>query len=565
MSGGTEYAPDMWSRRGTKVLLIGGAALLASPGALAQENGEERRDLSELQRTKLLSAEERAALRRRAAEAAERVADELEATARELERLARSAEGVAAAARGRADDARERARAARAELASPAQEASPQAPGAGASGAPRTVLTTFEPEAAATMAARVLPAATRTSDENKAKFLPRVRAGRDWDPKVRTKMATVTYEAGAAPDIGDVDFLGEWQWALNVARGGVPDAGDVAAGAFKTGHVDLARLTIVPDPGAFGATGMKWGMRRYNLGDVTVTDCDFTGIPKEHGIYDSLSGHALYRGNTFLGIGGQAIQLAHRAAPYAQYGADNLPYTAPPLIIVEDCHAVDVGLDASRSAFAWTFFDPGSYAHPGTVILRGSTLVSDWASTRTSGGEVVDPGHPRALRSSGGLVLTHYADAPDEPEGFPTRDLVVDACLFDLTMGEQPVAAVRGVETIHLEDSVFIARDHRRPYFDVDDAGGSRSGRVVIQNCVSPPGSEVWLRIRGRKVMSLHTPGKRFEIDVETGRIIEFELRDTPLTRVVSPLASRTVRPGVHPQPAGHVDDLGVLDDAAIR
>ena len=329
--------------------------------------------------------------------------------------------------------------------------------------------------------------------------------------------------------------------------------------------INLARLRIEPDPGAFGATGMKWGMRRYNLGDVTVTDCDFTGIPKEHGIYDSLSGHALYRGNTFLGIGGQAIQLAHRAAPYAQYGADNLPYSAPPLIVVEDCHAVDVGLDASRSAFAWTFFDPGSYAHPGTVVVRGSTLVCACPSTRTSGGEVVGPEHPRALRSSGGLVLTHYADVPDEPDGYPTRDLVIDACLFDLTMGEQPVAAVRGVETIHVEDSVFIARDHRRPYFDVDDAGASGSGRVVIQNCVSPPGSEVWLRIRGRKVLSLNTPGKRFEVEVETGRITESEPRETPLTRVVSPLANRTVRPGVHPQLAGHVDDLGALDYSSIR
>ena len=66
------------------------------------------------------------------------------------------------------------------------------------------------------------------------------------------------------------------------------------------------------------------GHASLQLGDVTVTDCDFTGIPKEHGIYDSLSGHALYRGNTFLGLGGQVIQLAHRATPYAQYGADNL-------------------------------------------------------------------------------------------------------------------------------------------------------------------------------------------------------------------------------------------------
>ena len=211
----------MRSRRGTKVPLIGGAGLLVSLGALAQEDGQERRNLTELQRTKLLSAEA-AALRRRAAEEAERVADELEATAR-AERLARSAE-VAAAARRRADEARERARAARAELASPAQEASPQAPGR-ASGALRTVLATFELEAAAAMAARVLPAATRTSTRTRRGSCPGF-AREGLDPKVRTKMATVTYEAGAAPDIGDVDFLGEWQWALNVARGGVPDAGD---------------------------------------------------------------------------------------------------------------------------------------------------------------------------------------------------------------------------------------------------------------------------------------------------------------------------------------------------
>ena len=55
----------MRSRRGTKVLLIGVAGLLASLGALAQDGGEEgRRDLTELERTKLLSAEELDVVRR---------------------------------------------------------------------------------------------------------------------------------------------------------------------------------------------------------------------------------------------------------------------------------------------------------------------------------------------------------------------------------------------------------------------------------------------------------------------------------------------------------------------
>jgi hypothetical protein len=162
-------------------------------------------------------------------------------------------------------------------------------------------------------------------------------------------------------------------------------------------------------------------------------------------------------------------------------------------------------------------------------------------------------------------VVTHFREAAPDAEGYPTRDLVVDACLFDLTRAENPVAAVRGVGTILLEDSVFIARDHRRPYFDVDDTKGARSGRVIIQNCLSPPGAEVWLRIRGRKVVSLHTPGNRLEIDVATGNIEEMEPVETPLTRVESPLAGRVVRPGIRPQPPGHVDDLGELDFSGVR
>ena len=80
-------------------------------------------------------------------------------------------------------------------------------------------------------------------------------------------MATVTYEAGAAPDIGDVDFLGE-QWALASRARAYLVLAMKRAVPSRPG-TSTSRLTIGPDPGAFAATGMKWGMRRYNLGDVS--------------------------------------------------------------------------------------------------------------------------------------------------------------------------------------------------------------------------------------------------------------------------------------------------------
>ena len=482
----------------------------------------------------------------------------LEETARDAARLAEELEAAARAARARATAARERAEAARrrsneaaaslrrlrARLGLPPLQSRPAA-------------TPDELRARLAVEQDKHSAAARTPRENKARYLGRARGSRGAGG--RRVEGSYTHSPGAAPDMADLVIRATGQWAINVARGSERFVGRPPGSIQKTGHVDYARLDIAPAPGS--GSRMKWGIRRFNLGDVTVRDCDFTGIPKEHGIYDDGAGHALYRGNTFKDLGGQAIQLAHRDQPFGQYGASNMPFTGRATYVLEDNHAVDTGLDASRSGFVWTFFDPGTHRHPASVVLRGCTSVQEWAQPRLAGGGRVGADHPRAVRSPGGLVIQHYQHVrPDAPPA--TELLVVDDCLFDHTASEMPIAAIRGVGLVIIEDSCFLARSHRNPVVDIDDLPDMPSGRVVLQNNVSPAGMEVWLHVRGKRVCSLHCPGERIEVDVETLAVTRGEPRTDREVGLLSPLRERRAPSGIHEQPLGHVDDLGTVRPA---
>lgn len=559
---------------------------------LAQRSEKE---LLPRERDRLMAAVERAAIRERGALDAESIAGDLRTTADELERLSARAEAAALAAEkgqegSRAPDVRlpekptrptqaERRAAERASTAPregakkapPAgtkKEQSGQSPFASKRKAGPIPLETLSIQEALALVPPIHAAATRSAEENKLAYLPKKRASRA-RLSPRTQGSGHTFEPGQAPDIGDIDYYATWLWCINVARGGSKFKGAAPGSVVKTGNVDLARLTIQPDPDSMAHDSMLWGMRRYNLGDVTVTDCDFTNIVKEHAIYDNVSGHALYRGNTFIDVGGQAIQLAYREAPYAQYWADNLPFTAPPLLVLEDNHAVDCGKNAGRSGFTWTIFDPGTFQFPAHVVVRGCTFVNRWNFTRTTGGDLVGPDHPQAIRSPGGLVVNHYTtrpkDIPMDAPRYATEVFVMDSCLLDLTEGSNPVMAVRGVGTILIEDSCFIARDHRDPTFHVDDVPGQPSGKIILENCVSPKENEVWLKVRLKPVCSMHCPGKRLEIDVKTLAVTELPMKDDPISRVKSPLSDRTVRAGIHPQELGHVDDMGALDFGSVK
>ncbi len=404
-------------------------------------------------------------------------------------------------------------------------------------------------------------AAKRTAEENKAIYFGVKRAQHDAGPPKTLRRETMTFPPGAAPDMADLEIRAKWQWGVNIARGGASFQGPEALTLQKTGHVDLARLLIGPDKDTPEHGGMKWGLRRYNLGDSTVVDCDFEHIKLEHGIYDNLSGHGLYRGNTYHHLGGQAIQIAYRDKAYEQYKADNLPFSGKPILIVEDNHAVDCGEHASKSGFTWTFFDYGTHEQPSTLILRNCTSVHAWDFVRTPGGQQrVDPTHVQATRAPGGMVVHQFQHSKDEAQGkqttYANEYVVIDNCLFDHTQNSNPIVAIRGAETILIEDSCFISRNGRGAFVDIDDIEGRPSGRVIIENCVSPPEGEVFLRVRRQNVMSMNCPGKRIEIDLGTMKRTVSEPIDDAVTTLQSPLLDRVPASGVTNQLPGHSDDM---------
>ena len=533
-------------------------------------------------------------------EAQERAAQELEVAARDLALVATRLEALAAEsteaaveARGKAIEAGRRAKDARkrANLLTPqagaAKPALGQVPGSilraaeereaknqvkGAGRAPEGSQNRAAKDNVNQASLRGIPverdkhaAASRSAEENKAFYFQTQRARHDSGPPKTLMRKGFTFGPGEAPDMADLEIRAKWQWSLNVARGKASFQGPGALKLSKTGNIDLARLLLGPDKDAANKGGMKWGMRRYNLGDTTVVDCDFEDITLEHGMYDNLAGHGLYSGNTFHNLGGQAIQIAHRDRAYQQYPADNLSFTGKPILILENNHAADCGQHASRSGFTWTFFDYGTHEHPSTIILRNCTSVHAWDFIRTpSGGESVAETHPRAIRSPGGLMVTQIQHSKNVEQGQQTsyaiEHMVIDNCLFDHTRNSNPIGAIRGVETILIEDSCFISRNGRGNYLDIDDLEGAPSGRIIIQNCVSPPGAEVFLRVRKKKIMSMNCPGQRIEIDLATLKQTISDPQGDAITALQSPLRDRSPASGITKQPQGHSDDLALLE-----
>ena len=227
------------------------------------------KDLSPRERERLMAAMERAVIRERAALDAEAVAEDLRATADELDRLSARAEAAAAAAEKDRPDAdapkvvlplkptrpRQAERRAAEQPLAPAPTGQ-EPPRDGGGPAPRVrppddrpiPLECLSIEEAEALIAPIHAAATRTSEENKQAYLPKKRASRVRSAS-RTRGTGYTFGPGQAPDIGDIDFYAEWQWCLNVSRGGSRFRGARPGSVAKTGHVDLARLTIQPDKG----------------------------------------------------------------------------------------------------------------------------------------------------------------------------------------------------------------------------------------------------------------------------------------------------------------------------
>jgi len=287
------------------------------------------------------------------------------------------------------------------------------------------------------------------------------------------------------------------QWSSNMHRGQLERRG----GSYEWHNIGVA-------PG-LDASQLKWGTREYNAPERAFRDCDFLEIPQEHGLYVSNSAGTRLDRCTFVRVGSQGAQWAHRPEAYQQYDADNMPYEAEPQHLVNDSHFVDCAQGGTRPSFNLTYFSPGTSEFPGWICIENSSFVCDWNVPRQDG-----------KRSTGGLVVTpSQGNAPLDGQNM-MREVFLKNCLFDFTAGDRSIASIRSVDEVVFEDCAFIAREHALPFITIDKDYGNLNGTktkvIRFRNC----------RSRGVKLKVLLAPdsagnqvGVTHEIDCPGGEI----------------------------------------------
>jgi len=356
-----------------------------------------------------------------------------------------------------------------------------------------------------------LACARNTVEENKAIAIPSIREKR----KPRTpvgSIADITRTAWTEGDLvkEDIDSKvekGNRQWNHNVHKNNV-DGGEGRPGSYLWKNVGVGPEL---DP---LASQLKWGTREYNVGLRMFVDCDFTDIPKEHGLYVSNYADTEITNCTFLRCGSQGVQWAHRELPYQQYGADTLPYQSKPSHVLRDSHFVDNAYKGDRPSYNATYFDPGTSKFPGTLLVENCSFVCDWPETRNDG-----------KKSTGGLVVAHMQGNPDLKDQNMMEKVHVKNCLFDFTKGDRSLLSIRSTDEILLEDCCFIAREHGQPNITIDpypeSLGNTKTKKIRVKNCAAIGGVRINLLLPyGSRFFDAQTIGEELVIDGITGEII---------------------------------------------
>lgn len=355
----------------------------------------------------------------------------------------------------------------------------------------------------------------KTAEENKLVGLPGLRAQRG----ARDEIGTIGDVRRSDWNMGDGDLLkenlesvvpaGYSQWSSNLHK-----KLEVRPGTYTWTNIGVR--------GAADASQLKWGTREFNVPFRTFTSCDFTDIPREHGMYVSNYEGTLVEDCTFLRCGSQGVQFAHRELSYQQYDPDTLPYAEKPVHVCRNSHFVDNAYKGDRPSFNLTYFDPGTSDKPGTLLVDSCSFVADWPEARYDG-----------KKSSGGMVVSHAQGNPDLRDQCMMEKVHVKNCLFDFTKGDRSIASIRSTDEIIIEDSLFIARDHAYPWVGIDkvysaDAlGNTKSGVITLRNCVAEGGVMLTVYLApdagGNQEFvrtDIHCPGEEIKVDGSTGQII---------------------------------------------
>jgi hypothetical protein len=362
-----------------------------------------------------------------------------------------------------------------------------------------------------------------TVQQNKDRRLPRLRAQRVGRVSA-TRIPDLKMWTGTPRIISDLEVAvsPNTQWAFNLYR---PKSKDLT-GLSPTGYLDFRNVGIRPGE---GAVGLKWGSREYNAPDRRFIDCDYTDIPKEHGLYVSNSGNTLLERCTFLRVGSQGAQWAHRPCPYQQYFADNAPYQSPPTHIVRDCHFVDCAYRGDRPSFNLTYFSPGTSENPGTLLVEDSSFVCKWDEARIDN---ANSDNPKIRHSTGAIVVTpSQGNLPLDPAiGQMMKLVTLRNCLFDYTAGDRAIVELRSIDRIVIEECCFIARNHTQNGVNIDRGSsatsildGTKSQQIVLRNNLA---ENVLVRLglgdgtRNANIVTipLHTPGEEVIYCAVTGK-----------------------------------------------
>tara|TARA_R100000951_G_scaffold78619_1_gene66381 strand:- start:7598 stop:8881 length:1284 start_codon:yes stop_codon:yes gene_type:complete len=362
-----------------------------------------------------------------------------------------------------------------------------------------------------------LRCARNTVEQNKVVALPAMRANR----QPRTLLGAIgdvkrgdwTQGNLLKEDMESVVPKGYTQWSSNLHK-------DLAKrpGVYTWKNIGVSPV-LMPEL----ARQLKWGTREYNTPMREFLQCDFTDIPREHGLYVSNYEGTKVEECTFLRCGSQGVQFAHRELPYQQYGADNLPYETKPYHVLRDTHFVDNAYKGDRPSFNATYFDPGSSKFPGTLLVQNCSFVADWDVARSDG-----------KKSTGAFVISHMQGNPDLKDQNMMELVHFKNCLLDFTKGDRSLMAIRSTDELLMEDCCFIAREHTQPYITIDkdygNMGNTKTKVIRVRNCIALGGVKVNVLLATKdgkqvsKKVDIHCPGGEIVIDGITGEIIRSEL-----------------------------------------
>ncbi len=356
-----------------------------------------------------------------------------------------------------------------------------------------------------------------TVDQNKGLRIRALRMNRE--PRtLESRVGDIVHWPGGDHCIEDILCVvpqGFLQWGANLHRGPSPLQ-------LLQRSLTWDNVSVRPDP-VTGAPQLKWGTREFNAPDRFFLDCDFTEIPQEHGLYVSNAADTTLDRCTFLRVGSQGAQFAHRDNAYQQYDPDNMPYAERPTHVVRDCHFIDCAYGGTRPSFNLTYFSPGTSRQPGSILIEDSSFVCNWPTQRADG-----------HRSTGALVICRgQGTDPLVPSiGQMMSDVTIRNSLFDFTEGDRQIACIRSVEELVIEECCFIARgDHDHPWVQVDrdysgsDLGGTKTQRIVLRDNVAQ-GVRIKLRLnsntsnQGSVHIDLHCPGEEVIYDGTNGELI---------------------------------------------